>query len=247
MSAPVLLLVDAGNTRIKWGLSRDGGWIATGSVDTADGAAFADAMSRLPEQPVRAVGCNVAGATAAAHVESALSARGLPIRWNASCERQAGVSSGYDRPGQLGADRWAAMIGAYSHVGGACLVVNAGTAITLDALDRGGRFLGGRIMPGIDTMLDALEQRTAGLRRSQGAYRAFPANTADAMMTGAIDAAAGAVLRAHEALRQAVQGEVPIVLSGGAADTIAEHLAGRVIRIEQLVLEGLRVIAEGQA
>ncbi len=232
MSVPVLLLVDAGNTRIKWGLSRDGGWIATGSVDTADGAAFADAMSRL---------------TAAAHVESALSARGLLIRWNASCERQAGVSSGYDRPGQLGADRWAALIGAHSHVGGACLVVNAGTAITLDALDRGGRFLGGRIMPGIDTMLDALEQRTAGLRRSQGAYRAFPANTADAMMTGAIDAATGAVLRAHEALRQVVQGEVPIVLSGGAADTIAGHLAGRVIRIEHLVLEGLRVIAEGQA
>jgi type III pantothenate kinase len=179
-------------------------------------------------------------------VYAAVVARGVDMRWNVSQASQAGVTNGYDEPSRLGADRWAALIGARARVGSACVVVNAGTAITVDSLSRDGQFLGGIILPGLETMLHALEVRTAGLRRLPGSHRDFPTTTADAMTTGVVDAAVGAVQRVQGRLALLVRGEVRTLLSGGAAESLRPHLADGCECVDQLVLEGLRVAAEGR-
>jgi len=243
---PTVLVVDAGNTRLKWGVAQAGRWIARDAISTSDAMGLAQALDRLDVAPSVAVGCNVAGPEVGDRVSAAIAARGLELHWNVARSSQAGVTNGYDDPSRLGADRWAALMGAWARVGSACVVVNAGTAITVDSLSRDGHFLGGIILPGLDTMLDALEARTAGLRRMPGVHRDFPTNTADAMTTGVIDAAVGAVQRVRARLERRMPGEVRILLSGGAALALRPHLGDTCEQVDQLVLEGLRVVAEGQ-
>jgi type III pantothenate kinase len=118
-------------------------------------------------------------------VEQQLELWDLAPRWVVPGARQAGVSNGYEHPSRLGADRWVAMIGARWHVlsRGAsrpALVVMVGTAVTVDALDTDGRFLGGLILPGFGLMLKALEMGTAGLKVPTGEVVEFPTNTSDA-------------------------------------------------------------------
>ena len=113
--------------------------------------------------------------------------------------------NGYDHPTRLGVDRWVALIGARHRIlaRGAprpMLVVMVGTAVTVDALDTEGRFLGGLILPGFGLMLRALEMGTAGLKAPTGEAVDFPTNTSDALMSGGADAIAGAVERMHRKL-----------------------------------------------
>lgn len=241
MSEPITrLLLDAGNTRIKWALVRDSDWIGTGALETASPEALADIWQTLPAVPTRLAACNVAGDRVRNIVEAAAARCGLVPRWLVSSEEAAGVSNAYDRVTQLGADRWAAALGAWHRCRAACVIVNAGTALTIDALDDSGRFLGGLIVPGVDTMLDALERRTAGLARQPGRYRDFPTNTGDAMWTGAIDAALGAVDRVLARLARRTGRKVAVLVSGGGAGPLLGQLDPASARhVEHLVLEGL--------
>ena len=167
------------------------------------------------------------------------------VRWIRSAAMQCGVRNGYARPAQLGCDRWAALIGAHRLHRGAAVVVNAGTALTADALTADGVFVGGIIVPGAELMRSALARDTAGLRRQSGAFSFFPDNTGDAIMSGAINALCGAVERVARNLEDG-GGQAPAcVLSGGAAALIAPHLNLEVKVVDNLVLEGLAVIARG--
>ncbi|HTP96240.1 MAG TPA: type III pantothenate kinase [Burkholderiales bacterium] len=237
----MILAVDAGNSRIKWGLY-DADWVAQGAVDTARAGELAAAWTALP-QPRAAIGSSVAGASARAAVERALAAWSLEPRWITAQAAQCGVRSGYDDAGQLGPDRWAALIGARQRERGACLVVCAGTATTIDALSGDGRFLGGVIVPGVELMREALARSTAALKLQDGAVRPLPTNTGDAIASGAVHALAGAIERLAAFMRNAGEPQPICVLSGGGADLLAPHVAGVVRRVENLVLEGLIAIA----
>ena len=157
------------------------------------------------------LGCVVAGEAVRRARRGAARDSGTSSRagW---CRRaqQAGVTNGYDHPTRLGADRWVAMIGARWRVlsRGAprpALVVMVGTAVTVDALDADGRFLGGLILPGFGLMLRALEMGTAGLKVPTGEVVEFPTNTSDALMSGGAYAIAGAVERMHRKLAGALR------------------------------------------
>jgi type III pantothenate kinase len=158
-----MLAIDAGNTRIKWGAHDGRGWAATGAIATADSARAGDAWSSLPHID-GAIASNVAGPGVARDLAAACGARGVTLRVIESQAVQAGVVSGYRDPAQLGADRWAALVAAHAAGGGHKLVVNAGTALTVDALTGEGRFLGGLIVPGPALMRRSLDRGTAGLR-----------------------------------------------------------------------------------
>jgi type III pantothenate kinase len=120
--------------------------------------------------------------------------------------------------------------------------VNAGTAVTIDALTREGHFLGGLIVPGLDLMAESLARGTARLPRARGSVEQFPRNTADAIASGAVQSVCGAVERM--ALALAERGSEPqILLSGGAAQLIHIHLARAARLVPNLVLDGLRVVA----
>lgn len=237
----MILALDAGNSRIKWGLWADG-FVAQGSIASVDAARLFDAL-HVHARPSRAIGSNVAGAAVRAHIEQALRPWKLDPEWISSRERQCGVRSRYAVPGQLGSDRWAALVGAHARGPGNALVVNCGTAVTVDVLTASGEFLGGLILPGVDMMARALSQGTAELPLERGTFSAFPDNTGDAIHSGAVQAICGAVDRMRAALLARAGGEVTVLMSGGAAPVLAPHLAPAAVFAPNLVLEGLVEIA----
>ena len=190
------------------------------------------------------LGCVVAGEGVKRRVEEQLEIWDIPPRWVVSSARAAGVTNGYDHPSRLGVDRWVALIGARHRVlaQGAprpALVVMVGTAVTVDALDETGRFLGGLILPGFGLMLRALEMGTAGLKAPTGEAVDFPTNTSDALMSGGADAIAGAVERMYRKLR-AQSGQSPaLIMTGGAAVKLAPITDLPFETVDSLIFEGL--------
>ncbi len=237
-----ILAVDSGNTRIKWGLHQDGGWLRQGWVPTAQAEELGAAIAGLPSAE-RIVVSNVAGAQVRAVLAQALAGAGGTPEWISGRDVQCGVRSGYADPAQLGPDRWAALIGAWHRAGTACVVVNAGTTMTVDALNGEGAFLGGFIVPGATLMRAALARDTANLAEREGTFRYFPDNTGDAIASGAVNALTGAIERMQHYLEESTGATPAVVLSGGDADLIEKQLNARVMLVDNLVLEGLLQIA----
>ncbi len=165
---------------------------------------------------------------------------------------EAGLVNGYDHPHRLGADRWVALAGARQRAqsaGGparAALVVMVGTAVTVDALDASGRFLGGLILPGFGLMLRALEMGTAGLRVPTGEVVDFPTNTSDALMSGGTNAIAGAIERQYRRLRKIAGHEPMLLISGGAAVKLGPTLDLAFETVDTLIFEGLLHLQAGR-
>jgi type III pantothenate kinase len=191
--------------------------------------------------PAAIVACNVAGPVAAA-AGARLAARvGAPLAWVRSAAAQCGVLNGYEQPQQLGADRWAALIGARALHDGPALVVMSGTATTVDVLDADGCFRGGLILPGLEMMRGALAANTADLPAAAGGFSELPRNTFDAIASGALAATVGAIERMYRHV--AVSSDACCVISGGAAPALLPHLAIPLRVVDNLVLEGLARIA----
>lgn len=238
----VILALDAGNTRIKWGVHDGHAWSTTGAIATAESRELYEALR--PALPVEAaIASNVAGPEVLSHLESACDSADIPLTVVRSVRQQLGVVNGYRDPQQLGPDRWAALIAAHHGEPGHKLVINAGTALTIDALTADGRFLGGLIVPGPVLMRRSLDRGTAGLRQTDGEIRAIPESTPDAITSGAVHACVGAIERLAKAMAERGCPPGRIILSGGAAAEIAASLPMASTYRENLVLDGLMLIA----
>ena len=242
------LAIDVGNTRLKWALY-SAPTPGAGLID--HGAVFLEAIDDLAETawqqlpaPSSMLGSIVAGEGIRRGAEAQLEIWDVEPRWVVSSAAACGVINGYDHPNRLGVDRWVALIGARQRLlergtPKPALVVMVGTAVTVDALDATGRFLGGLILPGFGLMLRALEMGTAGLKAPTGEAVDFPTNTSDALMSGGSDAIAGAVERMHRKLLQRT-GEAPaLFMSGGAAVKLASITELHVEMVETLIFDGL--------
>jgi len=242
------LAIDIGNTRLKWAL-----YAAPhpGATLLHHGATFLEAIDELAEtawsglpEPSSMLGSIVANEGIRRRTEEQLELWDVEPRWVVSSASAGGVTNGYDHPNRLGVDRWVAMIGARQRVlarGPALpvLVVMVGTAVTVDALDVDGRFLGGLILPGFGLMLRALEMGTAGLKAPTGEAVDFPTNTSDALMSGGSDAMAGAVERMYRKLQRHCGQAPAVVMSGGAAVKLASLTELPVEMVETLIFDGL--------
>jgi type III pantothenate kinase len=227
-----VLCIDSGNTRIKWGLREGDVWIGQG-VGLPDIAAD------------RIVACNVGGVSPRLTIETLAARLRAPLEWLTASSALCGVTNGYDHPEQLGADRWAALIGARGLHRGDCLVVMCGTATTIDVLRADGRFEGGLILPGLDMMRDSLAGGTADLPAAAGQYADLPRNTFDAIASGAVQATAGAIQRMFHQLDPARD---PLCLiSGGAVGGVSPRLTFPHKVVGNLVLEGLARCATSSA
>ena len=233
------LLIDAGNTRIKWALLAGEEWLHLAAVPSDQAHTLGARVAHLPAVNEVWVS-NVAGADVARYIRSACTARGWQAQFISAQKQQCGVSNGYQLSEQLGSDRWAALIAAWHRIGKPTLVVNCGTATTIDALSDNGEFLGGLILPGIALMQSSVVATAARLQQSTGKYAAFPVNTADALWSGALQATCGAIQRQHELLGDA---HAPVLLGGGAARPLLELIKLPVYPVEDLVLQGLKLIA----
>lgn len=234
-----ILLIDAGNSRVKWALAQGGLWLQQGVVENAQVSTLGATFSALPP-PHKILVSNVAGEAMAQQLRTACGAWSLPIAFISALAEQCGIRNSYQPATQLGSDRWAALIGARQQERAACLVINCGTATTIDALSAQGEFLGGLILPGVDMM----QRSIAGVvqpRQPAGSWQHFPRNTADALFTGAIQATLGAIHLQFESLAEHT---ARCVLSGGAAHKIQAHLKLPLIQIDNLVLHGLQIIGQ---
>jgi type III pantothenate kinase len=238
-----LLLVDAGNSRVKWALASSdaplGQWHAQGALAHADLDELREAWHG--RGIVRAVIANVAGAALRERLETFLPP-GVHTEWFASGAQRAGLRNGYRNAAQLGCDRFAAAIGARALAPGRAVVVaTCGTATTVDAVSADGLFVGGMILPGLALMASSLARNTAQL--PQVAPGAAPPplladNTDDAIVSGCLAAQAGAIERACAAHRADV-----CIVSGGAAPYIAPALNVAYRMRDNIVLVGLHAAA----
>jgi type III pantothenate kinase len=234
----MLLLIDAGNTRIKWALAGDnaalGQWSDAGAVAHSE---LNHLPARWQDQPItRAIVANVAGLKVRDQLQLMLAT--TAITWFASVPELAGMRNAYRNPSQLGCDRFAAAIGARAlEPGKALIVATCGTATTIDAVSADGVFLGGMILPGLGLMASSLARNTAQLPQiaASDALRAgFADNTDDAILSGCLSAQAGAIERAC-GMHRAGQ----CIVSGGAASYIAPALSAPHRIVENIVLIGL--------
>lgn len=239
-----MLLLDAGNSRCKWAYVENGAWVHHGAVDNGEIAILQQIFAGLP-QPVRVIVSNVGGLVHEQELRQLCNLWPVSPEFVTARREACGVSNGYEEPSRLGSDRWAALIAAWRRVGQRCLVVNCGTATTVDALSERGEFIGGLILPGITLMRQSLSRGTAQLPDMQGQIRDFPCNTADAIHSGVLRATLGAIRLQYELL--AGGGVAVCVLGGGAADQLQALLGMPLQRVDNLVLEGLQVIGETSA
>ena len=245
------LAIDIGNTRLKWAQYAAP---RPGAVMLAQGAVFLETIDDLAEHewkslaaPGSMLGCVVAGEAIRRRVEAQLELWDIEPRWVVPSAHAGGVSNGYEHPSRLGADRWTALVGARHRVlsQGAprpALVVMVGTAVTVDALDADGRFIGGLILPGFGLMLRALEMGTAGLKAPTGEAVDFPTNTSDALMSGGAHAIAGAVERMQRRLLARTGQEPLLLMSGGAAVKLGPIVELPFETVDTLIFEGLLVL-----
>lgn len=241
----MILLLDVGNTRVKWlAVGEAGLVVARGYLATSAGReTWAASLSGvLPATPASVHASVVAGPL----VESSLAALvqdlfGLPISFVRSAASWGELRSGYEDPGRLGVDRWLAMIGARIASPGALLVVDAGTAMTIDAIRTDGLHLGGYIVPGFSTQQRALGLQTAdvGMVEGRSPDGRLGLRTADAVVNGIALALVALVDRAQVELQSRVADTCCVVLTGGDADVLEPLLRGPVIKDDDLLFRGL--------
>lgn len=240
------LLVDIGNTRIKWCL------LDAGVLREPD--ALRHSGERLPvlqaawsklSVPAGVRVASVASAPTEALV-SALSLQlwGIPVIFERPRQQVLGFTLAYTEPERLGVDRWLAMLAARHRGPGPTLVVDCGTAITLDALDASGNHLGGLILPGFGLLWSAF---FAGTGMSQLPFRKHPGllgtETGDCIAAGALQAVTGMIERVRNRLVETGR-EPRLVLTGGDAAQVAEQLGGACELVPELVLQGLALLAD---
>jgi len=238
----MLLLIDAGNTRIKWALAEDGA--ALGQF-ASSGAVTHAQLNHLPaswqqQRVTRAIVANVAGARLRDQLQLMLPP--VAVTWFTSVRELNGLRNGYRKPSQLGCDRFAAALGARALAPHQALIVaTCGTATTIDAVSADGVFVGGMILPGLGLMAAALARNTAQLPQvTAGAALPpmFADNTEDAIVSGCLSAQAGAIERAC-----AQHGATTCIVSGGAAPHIAPALSVQHRMVDNIVLIGLHAAA----
>lgn len=242
----MMLLLDIGNTRIKWGWLAPAGGLRPGGAVVHGGRhqSVLQAWAKLPK-PQRIFGASVAGCEFNREVEQvAQTLWNLPVHWARSSEGAAAMKTAYAEPGQLGVDRWAAAVGAYYASGRAVCVVDCGSAITFDVVTDAGRHLGGLIVPGWQMMRRALHQGTAGLPLVElEQAETIARDTATAIASGTLLGAAAMIDGLTKRIMDALGTTAELWLTGGDAPLLQPHLQHSFILAPDLVLQGLAVMA----
>lgn len=239
------LLIDLGNSRVKWACSAPGVWETGAALLPAnDLQGFLDGVWAPLSTPQRVVAASVVNAVRYQELEHWVGAR-----WSLAVERVSGqrellgVKNHYRDPASLGADRWAALIAARHMTTQSAGVVSCGTAVTVDALSREGEFLGGVIFPGLRTLRLSLAQATDGVRATTGNDGScFARSTGDGVAAGTLFGLVGAIERVLAEHRTRL-GALEVILTGADAPLVAARTELTVSEVPDLVLRGLALIA----
>lgn len=247
------LLVDAGNSRLKWALwdGRELRAAAHCPLKSDPGGAVRTLLAALPGAVDAAVIANVAGPWVADALRRGLALHSaLPPRFVSTSASACGVRCAYAEPARLGVDRWVATIAAFHLASGAALVVDAGTAVTVDLVDAGGQHLGGLILASPELMARALYRDTSDIGHAHtqsmpgAGAGAFGRSTDEAVSFAAVLALAGAIDRAGAEAAAALGAAPPLFITGGGAPALLPYLSAEVRHRPHLMLEGLALFAD---
>jgi len=246
----VKLLVDIGNSSVKWACLYQGKFNDSGLAVHHGGMPndVFDSWQRLTK-PTEVVVANVAGSEMALELTS-----WVQEQWAVDVSAPVAVSAGwgvrnaYANAEKLGVDRWASLIAArQDYIGHSCCVVDCGTALTIDALDNDGRHLGGLIAPGLSMMREALVDNTVGIVPSKNPENddalLFACNTGEAVERGTLNAIVATINNAVKNIEATEGGGVVCLLTGGDGKRLLPYLSGNFIFDETLVLKGLAIIS----
>lgn len=250
----MILLVDAGNTRIKWGCLEDGRieQVREWRHKERQLDDIVPLLDSLAPQPARMVVSNVAGfEMARVLTQYAQDHQGMRPEF-VQVEREAlGVSVAYRDEHQLGVDRWVAMIGAFGQYHAPLCVVDAGTALTIDGLDREGRHLGGMIAPGVHLASQVLNHGTSDIAAKRHAQDReldlFMDNTDGAVQAGALFSVVALVEKAVEEMSQRLSARPQVIVTGGDGERVRDRLGIPAQFVPDLVLRGLRLITKRES
>ncbi len=246
------LLVDLGNSRLKWAQASRGGWVP-GVADrrAADGLGVRlDEVWGRRRAPQRVLACSVAGSAVNAELSEWVARNwSLTVEFVRTTAAGYGVRNGYRDPAQLGVDRWVALIAARGLTPEAAAVVDCGTAVTIDALTGDGEFLGGVILPGVELCREMLLARTAGIREGEAEHVSATArSTGEAVLGGAVFGIAGAVERIVAEFETVLGPRIAVLVTGGSAGLILPRVRRQARHEPELVLRGLsRMLGEDAA
>jgi type III pantothenate kinase len=244
------LLVDFGNTRLKWAQSAPGCWLPGAIVHRGrDMAELLDTAWAPLERPARVVLVSVAAPEDTGLLELWIGERWrLGVHRARSSAQQLGVVNRYRDPESLGADRWVGLLGARGLTERACVVIDCGTAVTIDALAADGVFAGGVIIPGLQLWRASLSNGTAGIAPIVGSDASCLARTtADGVAAGALFGLAGAIDRIVNEQERVLEAELEVLITGGDAPLLMPRLSRTAVEIPDLVLKGLARVAEEPA
>ncbi len=245
MSSIKVLVFDSGNTFVKWGL-HNGNWVLKEKTCHSQFLEMDDIFYNLPVPDIIVIS-HVSSEAIRNKLRMLISIWSVKSYWILAQSFQCGVTNDYSEPSQLGCDRWAALIAARQLQKDSCIVVNVGTAMTVDALSASGHFLGGIIIPGFYAMLNGLRAETQLTCSFPADYHSFPRNTNDAIHSGIIQGLLGAIERMHRLISQHNSSIGNCIISGGGAYQLISYLKIPFTHIENLVMDGLVIIAQDLA
>lgn len=241
----MILLVDIGNSRIKWcGYSEEytlGECYAISHGNEIIPQHLDESWSSL-ERPESVYLISVANNEIESVVRDCVAAKwSLSVHVLVTKSHCAGVHNGYQNPYQLGVDRWAAIIGAYTITKQATCIVDCGTALTCDAVDSSGLHLGGFVVPGRRLQQQVLLQGTAGitLEDADFSHGGWGRDTNSCVTSGILQSHLGLIERCIQLLQDNVDGPLSVVLTGGDADVLVSHLPATTLLVPDLVFHGM--------
>ncbi len=244
------MLLDLGNTRLKWALREGAGWHAQGAVGWNEDVVLAlhEAWRHLP-LPGDVFGASVVDAGREAQVAAVVSACfAHDTEWLRTPAQACGVRNAYPEPGRLGVDRFLAMVAAHAEDPVSCVLAGVGTALTLDALTAEGRHLGGLIAPGPQLMQQSLLGATSRVQVERpGQVLEAADNTPDAVASGCWQAAAALIERFASHMASPLGGAPLLILGGGDAEALLPLLALPARLSSDSVLRGLAVWSDAHS
>ena len=244
----MMLLLDVGNTSVKWAAREQQRMLAAGRFQhrAEDFNAHALAAWRDLPAPDKIVVSNVAGSVMGNTISNWVQAHwGLEPVFAGAVEKAFGVTNAYPVPSDLGADRWAALVGAHASAAGAVCIVDCGTAVTLDFLAAGGEHQGGVILPGVAMLVRMLLNNTSDIRLSGVPQfaRLLARGTNDAVHGGAVYMLTASIDRIVADMVKAAGDRPEVIITGGDAGQIQSLLACSFRHDPDLVLKGLAILA----
>ena len=244
------LLIDSGNSYIKWSMSTDESFRIEGSCLTKETASLYRLWKNY-DVPERVLVANVAGRSFSSDIKKVVKELwSLEAEFLVSSSNCCGLSNSYHKPEQLGVDRWVAMLAAYQTTLGSVVVIDCGTAVTIDLVSEQGVFIGGVIMPGLNTAYKSLQADTHAIDEvssTTSAVSAVAQSTEKGVISGVLLGLAGGIERVVSE-QHSLSDKIPAVfLTGGDAEKLMPHLKITVDYQDDLVLQGLRIIAEKES